>query len=234
MRLRAGHPEDNMSKSNVVPFMASAVEKPRVQSAPTLRRLSPTHRELISLLLQGMGSGDAAAIVGYTRQRVTQLLGDPLFQTAMDEQRQLWDVELSNLTGNSVAVLRDALTDKDPEVRLKAARMQLETQGKFRQGTADGTSAEDAVAKIISLAVTNMQINVGLPNAVRPAEPGSMAATSIAEETEDVAAVYSAGRALPQPGGHGGQYVGAPTPDDGAVQGGAGSGDGEPAGRADG
>lgn len=175
--------------ANVVPF-----EKPRAQTVPVLKRLSSLHRDLISLLLQGVAVGEAAGIVGYTRQRVTQLLGDPLFLRAMDEQRALWDVELTNLTGTAVDVIRDSLKDADPEVRLKAARMQLETQGKFRKGEGGEQSAEDAVAKIISIAVQNMQ--VVMPAALGAAAMPTRTVTIRSDSDDELAAGDGPGAAV--------------------------------------
>ena len=95
-----------------------------------LKKLSPKHKEVASLLAQGLGRGEISKIVGITPEYVTMLSGDPLFQGYLQEMMKFTDARLTALFDKSVDVLADTLLVGSEKGKLQAARMALRAVGK--------------------------------------------------------------------------------------------------------
>jgi hypothetical protein len=133
-------------------------EKRRAAPQSPLVRLKPIHKKVCKLHLQGLTRTELAEACNLTPARISQLLADPLVQAELEIEFEYQEQQLRALGSSSVQAIRRGLDDADPEIALKAARLQLETQGRLRGRVNEGTTAEDVVSRIVNMA---LQINVG-------------------------------------------------------------------------
>lgn len=116
-----------------------------------LKELSPKHKEVASLLAQGLKPGEVASCVGFTREYVTFLCRDPLFLEYIRGQNDINEARLDSLFETTVNVIDDGLKNKATENQLRAARLQMEASGRLRNSTS-GERRDPAVDHLASLA----------------------------------------------------------------------------------
>lgn len=124
-----------------------------------LQKLRPHHYRVVHMYLSGMKPRDISIKVKMPYGSVWRILSDPLVKDLIQRILKFNDDRLKLLTEKSVDAIEAALDTGQPmSTRLKAARMQLETQGKFKGPEDDGKkTAEDVVSQIL-----NMQVNVNV------------------------------------------------------------------------
>lgn len=99
-----------------------------------LQKLSPKHKEALSLVAQGLSRTDVAAIAGYTPEYISWLVRQDVCREYLAEMMAIVDFRLEAMTGESVDAIQEVLRDGAPEDRLKAAKLQLEAIGRVGAG----------------------------------------------------------------------------------------------------
>lgn len=117
-----------------------------------LKALNEQHKQVASLLAQGLGPKEIAPLVSFTPQYVTWLQRDPLFKLYMAEMVELAEHRLEALFCKSVDVISEQLQIGDPESALKAARLQLEVSGRIGKVQRNGATSEDTSNRLARLA----------------------------------------------------------------------------------
>ena len=115
-----------------------------------LQRISERHHGLARALAAGMGPGEAAAVMRYTRERVTSLQQDPAFRELVEFYRSKVDdafdavhEHLAGMTMEALQELRQRL-ESEPEQFSNKELRELLTAGLDRTGY--GTRAQVDVA----------------------------------------------------------------------------------------
>lgn len=121
-----------------------------------LRKLSLRHKQAISLVLQGMSREDAGEAVGFVPEYITFLLQQPLAKEYIAHINRAVSTQLEALYGKSVEAIAGGLRASDPDVKLRAAKLQLQTTGRLEPSGDEKRTAEDVVQAIL----LGVQVNV--------------------------------------------------------------------------
>lgn len=124
-----------------------------------LRKLSLKHKQAIALVLQGMSREDAGEAVGFTPEYITFLLQQPIAKEHIAHINRAVSTQLEALYGKSVQAMASGLNHSDPDVKLRAAKLQLQTTGRLEPSEESKKTAEDVVSAIL----LGVQVNVNSP-----------------------------------------------------------------------
>jgi len=119
--------------------------KPRV----ILKKLSNKHKHAIALVLQGLSREDVSDAVGFVPEYVTMLLQQPLAKEHIANVNRALDTQLEGLYGKSVEAIAKGLTHQDPDVALRAAKVQMQATGRLEPQEGGKKTAEDVVSAIL-------------------------------------------------------------------------------------
>ena len=119
--------------------------KPRV----ILKKLSNKHKQAIALVLQGMSRADVSEAVGFVPEYVTMLLQQPLAKEHIANVNRALDTQLEGLYGKSVEAISKGLNHQDPDVALRAAKVQMQATGRLEPQEGGKKTAEDVVSAIL-------------------------------------------------------------------------------------
>src|SRR3990172_9141898 len=114
-----------------------------------LKRLSLRHKQAISLVLQGMSRSDAGEATGFVPEYITFLLQQPIAKDYIAHINRAVSTQLEALYGKSVEAIAGGLTASDPDVKLRAAKLQLQTTGRLEPSGEEKKTAEDVVHAIL-------------------------------------------------------------------------------------
>lgn len=121
-----------------------------------LKKLGNRHKQAISLVLQGLSREDAGEATGYAPEYITFLLQQPVAKEYIAHINRAVGTQLEALYGKSVQAIADGLRDGDSEVKLKAAKLQLQTTGRLEPDEDGKRTAEDVVQAIL----LGVQVNI--------------------------------------------------------------------------
>jgi len=96
-----------------------------------LKTVKPIHREVASLLAQGVPRPVIAEICGFTPEYITMLSRDPSIEAILEEYVQFAERQMLALTERAVEVVSDVMQNGNDENKLKAARLQMESAGRL-------------------------------------------------------------------------------------------------------
>lgn len=119
--------------------------------AAKLQKLSPMHKQALSLVAQGVDRSTVAEACGFVPEYITWLLRQDVCQEYLAEMRQLVDFQLETMTQDSVDTIRDVMRTGSSDERLKAAKLQMEAVGRVgnrRPETSAPTGAEERLSKL--------------------------------------------------------------------------------------
>jgi hypothetical protein len=117
----------------------------------TLKELSPKHKQVLSLIAQGVGRQEIAQICDITPEYVSWIAADPLAKEYMNGLNAFVDAQLESMYGKAVQVIDDAMTVGDMDARLKGARLHLEVTKRIgREGRQNAVG--DSNERLVQLA----------------------------------------------------------------------------------
>jgi hypothetical protein len=91
-----------------------------------LKELKPLHKQVASLVAQGMKNVQVAALCNITPEYVSALIRQPLVKAHIAEMCEVVGVRLEALFEQSVEVIAETMTNGTRGEKLKAARLQME------------------------------------------------------------------------------------------------------------
>ena len=153
-----------MDNSEMSPLIPSTQESGKTHnqnnSAPAsgtdegwqLKELKPKHKEMCSLLAQGLGRNDVARIVGCTPEYVTMLMKQPLIKEYMGEMSQLAGIQLDAMFIKSVDTIGDVMQNGNHKERIQAARLQLEATKRIGSNSGLPKEVVDSTERLTKLA----------------------------------------------------------------------------------
>jgi len=145
--IERAHAHLNGYETPVVP-----TPRPRI----LLKKLSLRHRKAISLVLQGVSRAEAGEACGFVPEYITFLLQQPVAREYITHINRAVGTQLDALYGKSVEAIATGLTASDPDVKLRAAKLQLQTTGRLEPDEGEKKTAEDVVQAIL----LGVQVNV--------------------------------------------------------------------------
>lgn len=113
---------------------------PSTKSHFQLKKLSPKHRQIASLLAQGLGRGEISKLCHVVPEYVTMLAKQPLFIDYVKQMTAFTDVRLQALFDRGVDVVADLMRSGTEDTKLRAAQTVLKAVGK------DGSQEKTTVA----------------------------------------------------------------------------------------
>lgn len=127
------------------------------------KRLNDKHKAIIALHAQAVRREDISRVCGCTPEFVSMVVRTDLAKAYLAQLEEHTDGRLRQLYGASVDAIDSGLHSDDEEIKLKAARLQLEASGKMKGDQRDNRTAEDLVASILAQATViignNIQVN---------------------------------------------------------------------------
>lgn len=135
-----------------------------------LRKLKPVHKQIASLIAQGMMNKDVAPICNVTKEYVSMLLRQPLVQEYIAEMSRIADTRLEAMTTKSVDTIGDILQNGTEKGRLQAARMQLEATRRIGRPDPAARPGGDGAERLESLAARLIALQSGVRNNLKPHE----------------------------------------------------------------
>lgn len=150
------HPGHSPGDSEVIQNLPA-----EVSSGVELKKLSQKHKQVLSLVAQGLDRQTIGKVVNYVPEYVTWLVRQPVCQEYLREMVGYNDSRLLALTERSVDVISDVMLNGTHEDQLKAAKLQLTAIGKVGRAQAP-VSAKFDEARLERLAerLVSLQSNV--------------------------------------------------------------------------
>ena len=129
-----------------------------------LKRLSQKHKTIIALHVQNVKREEIGAIAGCTPEYVSMIVKQPLAQEYLTELETYMDSRMKVMYGKAVEAIDECLDSGDEEIKLRAAKLTLEANGKMQPSKEGTRTAEDVVASILRNAQVvaiggNVQVN---------------------------------------------------------------------------
>ncbi len=121
----------------------SSLNDTEQQSSPAaaavkLQKLGPKHREVLSLVAQGLSRVEIAEIVGFEPEYISWLVRQDVCKQYLQEMIAVVDFRLQTMTVESVDVIADIMKCGTSDEKLKAAKLQLEAVGRVGAGKGSG------------------------------------------------------------------------------------------------
>ena len=117
-----------------------------------LKELSVMHKQVCSLLAQGLGRVEIAAICEITPEYVTMLARQPLCKEYIAEMNEYVGTRMEALFEESVNVMADAMKHGTLDERLKGARLQLEATKRLGKANSLEVNINQEDNRLVNLA----------------------------------------------------------------------------------
>ena len=117
-----------------------------------MKALKPKHRQVCSMLAQGIARGTIAKVIGCTPEYITMLSKQKLMQDYMKELCQQANLQLEAMYVQSVDAIGDVLREGQPKERLQAARLQMEATKRIGSGAGMEAEVIDTNSRLTRLA----------------------------------------------------------------------------------
>lgn len=99
-----------------------------------LQKLNPNHREVLSLVAQGLNRQEIASITGFVPEYVSWLVRQDVCQEYLKDMIAVVDFRLHAMTAESVETIAEVMKLGTSYERLKAAKLQMEAVGRVGSG----------------------------------------------------------------------------------------------------
>lgn len=117
-----------------------------------LQALTDKHRQVASLLAQGLGPTDIAELVDFVPQYVTMLTRDPLFKEYLATMSAVAEARHESMFAMTPDVVFNAMRSGSVDEQLKAARLNLEITGRIGKNERPNTGGDTSIERLNVLA----------------------------------------------------------------------------------
>ncbi len=135
-------------EGHLVPVELDDVENPKWE----LKKLSPKHKDICSLIAQGIGRQQIASLCQITPEYVTMLAKQPLCIAFIRDLNEFAGVQMEAMFVKSVAVIADVMDNGNAQDKLKAARLQMEATGRVGSKGMQGGGGDGMEERLAALA----------------------------------------------------------------------------------
>ena len=144
-------------------LLPAAVEAP--PGVYQLKELSPKHKQVAALLVQGVERQVIAQLTDFTPEYITWLGRQSLVVAYLRELEEYANIRLVALADKRTDVISDILNNGSNEDRLKAAKLQMESTGVIgrprESGGGDKENEDERLARIGARLVNLLQVQRG-------------------------------------------------------------------------
>ncbi len=132
------------------------------ENATKLQALTDKHKQVASLLAQGLGRSEIAKIVDFVPEYVTWLARDPLFKEYLAGLSAYAEAQHEAIFSMTPAVVSEAMRNGSCDERLRAVRLNLEVTGRIGKGERSSGAIEGSFERLATLAerLLKLQSNV--------------------------------------------------------------------------
>lgn len=117
-----------------------------------LKELKPKHRQICSMVAQGIPHTTIAQVVGCVPEYIPMLMRQPLIKECLRGYTEFAEVQLEGMFVQSVQAIGDTLVNGAPSDKMKAARLQLEATKRIGPRSAPNGAPIDANDRLNKLA----------------------------------------------------------------------------------
>lgn len=117
-----------------------------------MKKLTPMHKQLCSLLAQGIDRQTIAQALDITPEYVSMLAKQPLVQKYIQEMCQFASLQLEAQFVEGVKVIGDVMANGAPKERLQAVRLNAELTHRIGSGSGIPTELIDTNERLANLA----------------------------------------------------------------------------------
>ena len=117
-----------------------------------LATLKPKHKQICSMLAQGIPRGTIAAVIGCTPEYITMLSRQPLIQGYIKDMCQTAGLQLEAMFTESVQAIGDVLQNGSTKDKMQAARLQMEATKRIGAGSGLPREVVDTTERLAKLA----------------------------------------------------------------------------------
>ena len=121
-------------------------------NAVKLQALTDKHRNVASLLAQGLGRSEIAQVIDFTPEYVTWLTRDPLFKEYLREMAEHAEARHEAMFALTADVVADAMTNGSVDERLKGARLNLEVTGRLGKNDRPNAVLDSSLERLSTIA----------------------------------------------------------------------------------
>jgi len=117
-----------------------------------MKSLQPKHKQICSLLAQGIPRQTIAQIAGVTPEYISMLSGQKLMQDYIKELAKVADLQLEAMFVQSVEAIGDTLANGNHAEKMKAARLQMEATRRIGSKSVEPEKLIDTNNRLAKLA----------------------------------------------------------------------------------
>lgn len=135
-----------------------------------MKELKPMHKQLCSLLAQGIDRQTIAQVLGITPEYVSMLAKQPLVQKYIQEMCQFASLQLEAQFVEGVRVIGDVMANGSDKERLQAVRLNAELTHRIGSGSGLPTELIDSGERLAKLAERLLSLQERAPVVLPPVE----------------------------------------------------------------
>lgn len=154
----------NGSAGREAPGNISTVPFPVPDTKWQPKRLTPKHRQILSLYAQGMKREEIGNFCHCTPALVTMLARTDIGRAYLQSIEETMDQRLRALYSKTIDAIDDQLCNGRGADKIAAAKLQLQATGKLGTRQEETETAEDVIQRILALQINgDVNINVQVP-----------------------------------------------------------------------
>lgn len=117
-----------------------------------LTSLTDKHKQVATLLAQGVDRKTISSIVGWTPEYISMLARQPLIKKEVQAMASIAELQLEAMFVDSVGAIKDTLTHGNHTEKMKAARLQMEATRRIGSHFSTPEKLIDSNARLTKLA----------------------------------------------------------------------------------
>lgn len=133
-----------------------------------MKSIKPWHKQVASMLAQGIPRDDIAVIMDCTPEYVSMLARQPKIREYIRDLCQAADLQLEGLFVESVKAVGDVLANGNSKEKIQAARLQMEATRRIGPRHSDTSVQEDTVNRLARLAEKLLYLQGGTSQPTQP------------------------------------------------------------------
>lgn len=152
-----------------------------------MKKLLPWHKQLCSMLAQGIDRQTIAQVFQKTPEYISMLAGQDLIRTEVNEMKRFAEFQLEAQFVKSVSVIGEVLENGSAKEKIQAARLQLEATRRIGPRMVEEEKLVDTNARLARLAerLLSLQGGIGATNVINAEVVKDGQACQDGQEAED-------------------------------------------------
>lgn len=127
-----------------------------------MKKLLPWHKQLCSMLAQGIDRQTIAQVFQKTPEYISMLAGQDLIRTEVNEMKRFAEFQLEAQFVKSVSVIGEVLENGSAKEKIQAARLQLEATRRIGPRMVEEEKLVDTNARLARLAERLLSLQGGM------------------------------------------------------------------------